>query len=98
MEILITTILIIIYLLYKDFTHQKQVMEILNLFTQGEEKPQMTYNPFKRIIENIKPEKAKDNKLKEQEEKYLPLEDVSEEDVRNAFEGTKKVKKEEIEL
>lgn len=105
MEILIATILIIIYLIYQDFSHQKQEMRILNLLIQGKENKSevpsiLTLNPFKKIMEKIENENKnikESDKLKEQEEKYSPLEDVPDEEVQKAFEGTKKVDKEEIE-
>lgn len=94
MEILITTILILIYLIYKDFSHQKQVMRILNLLTQGKEEPPVTLNPFKEIFKNKKVKKEQ-KRLEEEQEKYMPLEDVPDEEVREQFEGSQKVDKED---
>ena len=101
--ILIITILLLLFIAYRESSHQKQILVICELFTTGKTKPE-NINPFKKIFKkdfekNFKTETDRTEIEKEgDEDKYLPLEDVPEEEIRNSFEGTKKVDKEEVEI
>lgn len=102
MEILIITIsfIIIAYLIYKDYAHQKQMMNILNLFVKGDKmdlKSLFDIPTEKGVGKEEREFPAPfPNSKKEEENPYVPLEEVPEEDVRNTFEGTKKVDNEEV--
>lgn len=100
MEILIITIsfIIIAYLIYKDYAHQKQMMNILNLFVKGEKMDlKSLFNiPTEKGVEKEENKEPPVPFPKDEENPYVPLEEVPEEDVRNTFEGTKKVDNEEV--
>lgn len=101
-EINIITILLLFFLAYREASHQKQILNITKLLTTGKIEPNnITLNPFKRILKkDLEKNSTTETDLEEgpREDKYLPLEDVPDDEVRNAFEGNKEIDKEEVEI
>lgn len=89
MEIIIITILILVYLIFKDYSYQKEMRNFLSLmvFENKDIKPK---KKDINILNKILNKKEIKNDLEEVKNTYIPLEEVPKEDVEQYFEGSEK--------
>lgn len=85
MELIIITILILSYLVFRDYTYQKEMKSFFSLIVSDDKDIKQDKNKvslLKKVF--VKNEK---NDLKEINNPYVPLEEVPEETIKENFEG-----------
>jgi len=87
METIIITILILSYLMYKDYSYQKEMRLLFSLAISGEKN--IDQSKKTSLLNKVFNKKEK-NKFKELDDPYIPLEEVPEETIRHSLEGNMK--------
>lgn len=85
METIIITILILIYLMYKDYSYQKEMRLLFSLVLSNGKDTKQNASLLNKIFN-----KKEKNKLEEVDNPYIPLEEVPEKTIRESFEGSMK--------